>query len=199
MKSRLLILHFCLLLAWGAAAQSATGPAPAGVSAPAAEKIKNDALPNLGRIHPNLLRGAQPGEKGYAELKKLGVAIVVNFREDSKDKEKARVEAQGMTYIDIPWSSFDTPDNQQVAQFLQIVKDNPGKKVFFHCRRGAERTGVMTAAYRMAFDKWTPEQALDEMEQFKFRGLFFRHLKKYVRSFPQQLESDPLLQSFRTP
>ncbi len=164
-----------------------------------AEKIKNEALPNLGHVAPNLYRGAQPKDEGYAELKKLGVAIVVNFRESGKgnQQEQARVEALGMKYVEIPWSGFDKPDNQQVAQFLQLLKDNSSQKIFFHCRRGAERTGVMGAAYRMAFEKWTPEQALEEMEEFNFRGLFFRHLKKYVRNFPQQLESDPLLQPFK--
>jgi len=150
-------------------------------------------------VAPNLYRGAQPRDAGFAELKKLGVAIVVNFRETDKgeNEEKNRVEALGMKYVEIPWSSFSKPDNKQVAQFLQLVKDNPKQKVFFHCRRGAERTGVMGAAYRMAFEKWTPEQALEEMEEFHFRGFFFGHLKKYVRTFPQQLESDPLLQPFK--
>jgi len=192
---------FLLLLArWAPTAHlHAQAAAMAPAAAQPAEIIKNAALPNLGKITPNLYRGAQPKDNGFPELKKLGIDIVVNFREDSKDEEKGRVEAQGMQYIDMPWSSFSRPESKLVAQFLQILKDHPDKKIFFHCRRGAERTGVMGAAYRMAFQKWTPEQALDEMEQFHFRGLLFHHLKSYVRSFPQQLESDPLLQPFRVP
>ena len=191
------------LLATALAALVAPAPtlaqaAPAKTTvAASAEKIKNGAIPNLGRIHDNLYRGGQPEAAGYAELKKLGIGLVINFREDSKDKEKSQVEALGMTYIDIPWNAFHNPTSQQVAQFLQLLRDNADKKVFFHCRRGAERTGVMTAAYRIAVERWTPQQALDEMEQFKFRGLFFRNLKKYVRNFPQQLESDPVMQPFK--
>lgn len=179
-------------------AQSATAE-NALVSAKPAGKIKSGLIPNLGQMAANLYRGGQPEDAGYAELKELGVQIVVNFREtkNAGKEEKASVEALGMKYIDIPWSGFDNPDNKQVAQFLQVLKDNSDRKIFFHCRRGAERTGVMGAAYRMAFERWTPEQALEEMEQFKFRGLLFRHLKKYVRSFPQQLETDPALQPFK--
>jgi protein tyrosine phosphatase (PTP) superfamily phosphohydrolase (DUF442 family) len=203
------ILPFLLAGLWAMPAALAQPPArgasgtaseaPPRAAALAAEKLRTVGLPNLGRISQNLYRGGQPEKGGYAELKKLGVEIVINFRETEKaeKEERARVEALGMQYVEIPWSGFDDPGNKDVAKFLQMIKDNSGKKIFFHCRRGAERTGVMGATYRMAFEGWTPEQTLDEMEQFKFRGLWFRHLKKYVRSFPQQLESDPILQPFK--
>lgn len=194
---------FCIFLAIGAAllvaspARPQQATATQSVVAKPAEKINAPGLPNLGRMAENLYRGGQPEKEGYAELKKLGIEIVVNFRDDDHKSERAQVETLGMKYIEIPWSGFDHPDNKQVAQFLQMLRDSSAKKVFFHCRRGAERSGVMGAAYRMTFERWTPEQALEEMEQFKFRGFWFRHLKKYVRSFPQQLESDPALQPFR--
>jgi protein tyrosine phosphatase (PTP) superfamily phosphohydrolase (DUF442 family) len=170
---------------------AASAAAGVAVAKPAA-KIKNGAIPNLGQMAPNLYRGGQPEEAGFAELKKLGIEIVVNFRETEKaeKEERARVEALGIRYVEIPWSGFDDPAHKDVAQFLQVLKENPGKKVFFHCRRGAERTGVMGATYRMAFEGWTAEQALHEMEQFKFRGFWFRHLKRYVRSFPEQFKTD---------
>jgi protein tyrosine/serine phosphatase len=74
-----------------------------------------------------------------------------------------------------------------------LLRENPDKKVFVHCERGAERTGVMVASYRMSRDRWTPNQALDEMEAFRFRGLRFRHLKEFVREFPALLLTDPFL------
>lgn len=179
--------------------QNSLGAPVVAAAAKPAIKVEAPGLPNLGRVTVNLYRGGQPEKEGYAELKKLGIEVVVNFREtDQAHKdERSNLEALGMKYVEIPWRGFDNPDNKQVAQFLQLLRDSSGKKVFFHCRRGAERTGVMGAAYRIAFERWTPEQALTEMEQFKFRGFWFRHLKKYVRSFPEQLESDPSLQPFR--
>ncbi|MGH9861053.1 MAG: protein-tyrosine phosphatase family protein [Candidatus Acidiferrales bacterium] len=75
----------------------------------------------------------------------------------------------------------------------------PDQKVLVHCRRGAERTGVMIATYRMTKQGWTAEQALEEMEAFKFRGFWFRHLKKYVGAYPEQLKSDAALSALRAP
>ncbi len=201
-NSRIRILS--LLLALGGAGLSpawlpgtatlAQSSKTAGVSA---EKLKRPGIPNLGRVSETLYRGGQPEDEGFESLKDLGVQIVVNFRETEKaeKEERRRVEALGMKYVEIPWSGFDHPDNGQVAEFLDVLKQNPKKKVFVHCRRGAERTGVMVAAYRMVFDGWTPEQALNEMEEFKFRGLFFRHLKKYIRTFPEEIQNDPRLQA----
>jgi len=37
------------------------------------------------------------------------------------------------------------------------------EKVFVHCRFGDDRTGVFVAAYRMAFDGWPAQQAMEEM------------------------------------
>jgi len=155
------------------------------------------ALPNFGQVTPTLYRGGQPRREGYAELQKLGVTTVVNLRndEDEVSEEKKRVEALGMRFVSLPWSGWDRPDNKQVAEFLRLLRANPGQKVFVHCRRGAERTGVMVAAYRIAAQGWTPGQALEEMEEFKFRGLWFGHLKRYVLRLPELLGSDP---DFRT-
>jgi protein tyrosine/serine phosphatase len=167
------------------------------VPAAPAEKLERAGLPNLGQVSSTLYRGAQPKAEGYDELQKMGVHIVVNLRNDASEEERQQVEARGMRYVAIPWSGWRSPDNQQVAQFLRLLRENRGQKVFVHCQRGAERTGVMVAAYLIAEQGWTPEQALDEMEEFKFRGFWFRHLKRYVRNFPALLTTDPALQPFR--
>lgn len=173
------------------AATNATN-APAAVPA---QRVQMPGLPHFGKISPQLYRGAQPKDQGFAELKKMGVDIVVNLRDGKDDisRERVKVEAQGMQYVSIPWSGFDSPNNQQIAQFLELLRAHPDKKVFVHCQRGAERTGVMVACYRISAEKWTSQQALDEMEEFRFRGFWFRNLKKYVKEFPSLLSSDPYL------
>ncbi len=192
-----LLLSAAVLLS-GASAQNPSSPA---IATHPATKEKLAGLPNFGRVSDTLSRGAQPKDAGYAELKKQGFEIVVSFREHSDQiaAERRAVEAQGMRFVSIPWPPRNAPRNAQVAEFLELLRANPGKKIFAHCQRGAERTGVMVAAYRIAGEKWTPQQALDEMETFGFRGFWFRHLKKYVRVFPTQLDSDPALKLASAP
>jgi protein tyrosine/serine phosphatase len=180
----------------GPPAQQSASSAAAS-SRTVAEKLKRPGLPNLGCINEKFYRGGQPEKDGFQQLQQLGVDIVVNLREghEGHKEEKAALESLGIRYVAIPWAGLDYPKNKDVATFLRLLRDNPDKRIFVHCRRGAERTGVMVAAYRMAFQGWTPEQALEEMEQFKFRGFWFRHLKRYVRSFPEQLRTDPDLKA----
>lgn len=150
-------------------------------------------LPNLGKVSEQLYRGAQPGKEGYAELKNMGVGLVVSLREHTGNIEEERrlVEAQGLRFVSLTMAVWSRPSNAQVAQFLGLLRANPETKVFVHCQRGAERTGVMVAAYRISSEQWTPEQAIAEMKEFHFRSFFFPHFKGYVRDFPRSLQTDP--------
>ena len=189
-----------VVMAWAATTASAPvqppkavtvrpNPNPASpVQAPAptwAQPVKVPGLPNFARISKQLLRGGQPNAAGFEALKEIGVAIVVNLRHEGVEieRERALVQAQGMQDVSIPWRGSNEPDAGQIAEFLEVLRANADKQIFVHCQRGAERTGVMAACYRISVDKWTAEQALQEMEQFGFRGLRFRHLKKFVREY----------------
>lgn len=177
--------------------------APSGKSEAAAAALAHGqagnlafaGLPNSGRVSPTLYRGGQPGSAGYEELKKLGIEIVVNFRNEPEkiEVERRAVEVLGLRYVSLPLSSWHRPDTKLVAEFFDLVRANPERKIFVHCHRGADRTGVMVAAYRIAFDHWTPPQALEEMSAYHFHSFWFRHLKRYVQNFPQLLAADPAL------
>jgi protein tyrosine/serine phosphatase len=159
------------------AAQSHASP-PAGLPArPAPPCERYGGLPNFGVVSDQLYRGAQPDENGFAELARLGIAIVVNLRHERGRiaRERTLVQSLGMHYVSIPWSGHDEPDPEQVAQFLRLLRDNPQRKVFVHCRRGVERTGVMVACYRISRQQWTPERAQAEMERFGFRPIVTPH------------------------
>ena len=174
----------------------------AGTATPApAARVKLVGLPYFGNVSTQLYRGAQPQDTGFAELKKLGIGIVVNLRHEPDEiaRERGLVEQQGMQYVSIPWRGKQDPKTEDVAQFLELLRASPDKKVFVHCERGAERTGVMVACYRISSERWTADQALNEMEAFRFRGLLFGHLKKFVRAFPGLLLNDPFLKTLAQP
>lgn len=174
--------------------------APHGAVARAlAAKLNVAGLPNLAQVSERLYRGAQPKKAGYAKLKEMGIDIVVNLRheKDAVGAERAEVEQLGLRYVSMPWPSREKATNQQVAEFLELLERNPEKTFFVHCQRGADRTGVMVAAYRIAIQNWTVEQALEEMERFGFHGIWHRHMKKYIRGFPKQLDEDPRLRALR--
>jgi len=124
---------------------------------------------------------------------KIDIVVNLNTSRKNVEREKTEMESRGMRHVSIPWSPRSLPADDQVAEFLGLIRDNPDKKIFVHCQRGADRTGVMVAIFRMARQGWTPAQALAEMESFKFHGLWYRQLKGYVKRFPVKLKATPTL------
>jgi protein tyrosine/serine phosphatase len=145
-----------------------------------------------------LYRGAQPSEEGFANLGKLGINIVVDLR-GSRASERRLVTGLGMKYVAIPWHCFG-PRDEHFAKFLKLLRDNPGKKVFVHCRLGDDRTGMEIAAYRMAEQGWTAEEARREMEVFGvnwFHRSICPRLGRYEESFPKRFKSSPEFRELR--
>jgi tyrosine-protein phosphatase SIW14 len=122
------------------------------------------------QVGPGLYRGGQPDRAGFERLRDLGIRTVVSFR--TSDDERALVEALGMTYVRIPvsfrWLGGDLPE-QAVARFFEIVDDPARGPVFFHCKRGADRTGAFAALYRIVRQRWSVERAYREAREVGMR------------------------------
>jgi len=156
-------------------------------------------LPNFGQVTENLYRGGQPTSDGFRTLRSMGVGIVVNFREEPKEtaNEKREVESLGMKSVDIPWSANHDPSSAQIVEFLDLVRANPNSKIFVHCQRGADRTGTMIAAYRIAVEHKSVAEAVSEMHRYHYDWLFRRQLKRYIESLPALLQNDPEFANYR--
>lgn len=177
----------------GNAAHAQTSGPTSSSKHSAGKKLTLQGVGNFGEVTPTLYRGAQPNREGYQALAKMGVNLVVDTRLSGRDKERKEVEKAGMQYVAIPWHCV-LPRDETFARFLSVLRQNPGKKVFVHCRYGDDRTGMMIAAYRMAFEGWTAEEARKEMEQFGFNHVVCPTLGHYEKSFPERLRKSP---SFR--
>jgi protein tyrosine phosphatase (PTP) superfamily phosphohydrolase (DUF442 family) len=167
---------------------------------PIAQKIRVAGVENFGQVTPNLYRGAQPTEKGFESLAKMGVDIVVDLREGNESSgEEKIVTKSGMKFVGIPWKCT-TPKDDDFAKFLTVLRDNPDKKVFVHCHVGVDRTGMMIAAYRMGQQGWTADEALREMKAFgfsSFHEFMCYGLESYEQRFPTVVSSSPAFQTLR--
>jgi len=156
-------------------------------------------LPNFSEVTPTLYRGGQPSQRGFSILAKRGINIVVDLR-GSRNSERRIVTHLGMRYVAMPWHC-PFPSDKIFAQFLRLVRKNPGKKIFVHCRLGDDRTGMMIAAYRMADEGWSSERAEKEMEKYGFsfphRRLICPGLSHYESEFPEHLKTSPAFRDLR--
>ena len=157
-------------------------------------------LPNLGKVTETLYRGGQPSLAGFADLKTMGVKLIINFRENGSEIaiEKRQVESLGMKYIGIPWSAYDEPSSAKVVEFLEAIQAHPETKIFVHCKQGADRTGVMVAAYRIVIEHKSVADAISEMHRFHSAGFWHPQLTRYVKSLPRLLQSQEAFKSLGT-
>lgn len=131
-----------------------------GRSAAWAEPVASQHLHNFHRVSDQLYRGAQPDRDGVLELQKLGIKTIVNFRLSSSDRKL--VEGTSVVAVDIPAEPWNLEESDIVA-FLRVVADPAAAPVFVHCSHGADRTGAMTAIYRIVVQGWDKEEAIREM------------------------------------
>src|ERR1700676_2154714 len=161
--------------------------------------IGKQLIPDFAEVTPTLYRGAQPRKHGFEALAKMGIEIVVDLRGD-RDGEREEVTRLGMQYVPMHWQcSF--PKDRIFADFITLIRRNPAKKVFVHCRVGDDRTGMMIAAYRMAEEGWSAERAKEEMVNYGFsfvhRRLICPRLASYEANFPKRFATQPEFEELR--
>ena len=145
----------------------------------------SDELPNFRKVNDQLYRGGQPSASGFANLAKLGIKTVVDLREigeHSQAEEQKMVTDLGMHYVSIPMHGLSTPKDDKVAAVEAVFTDAASGPVFVHCKRGADRTGMVVAVYRISHDQWDNKKALNEA---KSNGMSFfeRAIQHYVMDY----------------
>lgn len=149
------------------ASTRAGSTAPASSQAAAVSRPANWARPiavksagNFFQVADNLYRGEQPTTEGFASIKAMGIRTIVNLRVLHSDK-KLMGDAS-FNYVEIEFDPIHA-ETEDIVEFLKIAADPAQQPVFVHCQHGSDRTGTMIAAYRIAVQGWTNEEALDEM------------------------------------
>jgi len=145
----------------------------AAASRPArwAQPVPSASVEKFFRLDNDIYRSAQPTRQGFEKIRALGVASVINLRHDHSDA--ALVEGLGFNLVEIPMvaAKFTEAD---VVKVLKAIQAAP-KPVLVHCMHGADRTGVISAMYRIVFENWTKEEALEEMKKggYGFHWYYF--------------------------
>ena len=148
-----------------AAAAPGKSAAPRARPAKWAQPLSRPGLPNLFRVSKSFYRGAQPTAEGLRQLPKLGVRTDVNLRTMHSDADKlSDVQLQ---YEHISFKAWH-PEHEDVVRFLKIVTNPARQPIFVHCQHGANRTGMMTAVYRIVVQGWSKDDAIQEMTQGGF-------------------------------
>jgi protein tyrosine/serine phosphatase len=144
-------------------------------------------LPLFHRVDENYVRGSQPMRGGIGTLKRLGVKTVVDLRSiyDHTDEVKTAAEIAGLGYEWVPMSVWNPPTDDEANKFVSIVGDTAKGPFFVFCADGLNRTGEMTAIYRVARNNWNVQKALDEADQLGFSPYYYT-LRDYVWDYARK-------------
>jgi protein tyrosine/serine phosphatase len=125
-----------------------------------AQPMSLPGVPNLHQVDGHIYRSAQPNAQGMRKIEELGVRTVINLRKFNSDKRELRGTALALEEMNI--NTWDVRD-EHVIGVLKILRDAQRGPFLIHCQHGADRTGLMTAMYRMVEQGWSREDALREM------------------------------------
>lgn len=148
-------------------------------------------------IAEGLYRGGQPAKTGFEYLKQKGIKTIINLR--IENDEAPIVRALGMNYVQIPmevkpWSKI--PD-AAIQKYFEIV-NNPGNyPIFFHCKRGADRTGALAGFYRIAVQGWDGKKAYVEARQAGMRW-WYPAVKDQLYNFRSSMPAKFVSSQFAT-
>jgi tyrosine-protein phosphatase SIW14 len=178
-----------------------TAPYKLTSSRPAfAEKTQVSGIPDFGKVSDFLYRGGQPQDDGLEELKRRHIDTIVDLRGELHglvEHERQHAQALGMRLVNLPGSGWATPKDEEIAQFFDLILERPRRTIFIHCWLGGDRSGEFVAAYRIAFDGWSPQQAIEEMRKFHYLHFWHPNMARWVEKFPDRLAQSPKLASFR--
>jgi protein tyrosine/serine phosphatase len=134
-------------------------------------------IPNLRVVSPHLVRGGHPEPAALKALQEAGIRTIICLsgnagllgaaaaqRENPETVQEKSVAAKlGLNFISIPLDVFSEPPAGAIEQFLTAIGDQSNHPAFLHCLHGRDRTGLMSAVYRLTVDGWTADKAYAEM------------------------------------
>ena len=150
-------------------------------------------LPFFHRADENYTRGSLPLRGGIRTLERLGVRTLVDLRSiyDHTDEIQQAASAAHLEYVWLPMSVWNPPTDDEARKFVEVVTQKSNGPFFVFCADGVNRTGEMTAIYRIAESKWTPEKALDEADRLGFNPYYYT-LRNYVWDYARKFNPSSL-------
>ena len=132
-----------------------------------AAPVALEGAPNLHRVEDKFFRSAQPNAQGFRGLvTEHGVRTVISLRAFNADEPLAQGLDLNLVRIRIHTWNIKRADVVAALQTLRRARSDA--PVLLHCQHGADRTGLISALYRILYQGWSKEAALDEMRKGNF-------------------------------
>ena len=174
---------YLLLLSLALAAGSAGAQAPLPPQRNAEWATPLPQVSNLHQVTPVLYRSARLDSSDVAQLQALGVKTVISLRSFHSDTQV--LDGSGIRAVRIPINTWAIRDKHVIDTMRAIRAAAQQGPVLLHCLHGADRTGMMAAMYRMLYQDWPREKAIDEL---KNGGYGYHAVWKNIESYLKRVD-----------
>jgi protein tyrosine/serine phosphatase len=132
-----------------------------------ASAVELAGVTNLHAVAPNIFRSAQPTAAGFRALaQQHGIKTVVSMRANHADHWLVR--GTDIKVVPFPTNTWHIRRASVVGALRTLRTASPAAPVLLHCQHGADRTGLIMALYRVLYQGWTKQAALEEMQNGGF-------------------------------
>ena len=124
-------------------------------------------LGNFGNVDPGrVFRSAQPGSGFEAMIAAHDLGAVMNLRGGTdRDRfyrhETELAQRRGVEFYDLPLSAVRRPSRRDLMMAVSVL-DRCRYPLLIHCKWGSDRTGLVSALYRLVILGESPDQVVGE-------------------------------------
>lgn len=166
---------FCLMLI-----SCGTSPAAAQRKDTWAQPVESKYIENFYKIDDGVYRSGQPTAEAFKEMEQMGIKEILNLRNFHSDKDEAK--GTNLKLNRVAMNAHDS-DWDELVEAMRIIKNRKGP-IVIHCWHGSDRTGLTVALYRILFQNWPKEEALDELENGGYGyHTIYGNIKTFIRNF----------------
>lgn len=147
------------------------------------------SVKNFHKVDADFYRSAQPSKNEMKELEAFGIKTILNVRNFIDDD--CEIKKTSLEQIKVSMRA-KTVSYQNIKDAMVAIK-YAKKPILIHCLHGSDRTGATVAAYRVIFNKWTKEKAIEEflLPENGYNSKLFPNILELLESFDfEQLRMD---------
>jgi protein tyrosine/serine phosphatase len=143
-----------------------------------ATPVEAGGLDNAYRVSPQLYRSEQPDEPALVQLEDMGLKSVLNLRGSQTDREPAEATDLDLYLVEMKAGNVS---EEQLFEAMKVIRDAK-PPILVHCWQGSDRAGMVVAAYRVVFQGWSKEAAIDEFKNggYGYKKFLFPNLAAMI-------------------
>ena len=150
---------------------------------------------NFHIVDNDIWRSAQPSIESIAAMKKHGLKTIINLRgsEENHLWESRICDSLGIQYFHLPMDGREVPDTADLNHILRIIENQQNQPIMYHCLGGKDRTGIVTAIYRLKNSDIDFEEVHKEMLMYGYNEEEFPHLTEFAKTWQEKYSQNAMI------